>query len=91
MTELRSQVEEIVGPAVQVGEEEIRACQENNEFGGLSFTLCKEATMLVWATCNAYYESGNGFSSTRNQAVCMGLLSRIFKTHDVSVETVIRR
>ena len=79
MTELRSQIEELIGPAVQAGEEEILACQENNEFGALSFALCREATMLAWVTCNAYYESGNGFSLTQNQAVCMGLLSRISK------------
>ena len=79
MADLKSQIEELAGPAVKVDEEEIRACQEKDEFGRLSLNLFKEATMLVWATCNAYYESGKGFSSTRNQAVCMGLLSRISK------------
>ena len=79
MTELQNQIEQMLGPAVQVNDAVIRACQERDEFGGLSFALYREATGLVWTTCNAYYESGNGFTITRNQAVCLGLLSRISK------------
>ena len=79
MTELQNQIEEMLGPAVQVNDEVIRTCQDKNEFGGLSFALYREATGLVWTTCNAYYEAGNGFTITRNQAVCLGLLSRISK------------
>ena len=45
MTELKSQIEELVGPAIQVNDEVIRACQERNEFGGLSFALFKEAAV----------------------------------------------
>ena len=53
MTELKSQIEELVGPAIQVNDEVIRACQEKNEFGGLSFALYREATGLIWVTSNA--------------------------------------
>ena len=79
MTELQNQIEELLGPAVQVNEEVIRACQERDEFGGLSFALFKEATGLAWITCNAFYEAADGFAMTRNQAACAGLLSRIAK------------
>ena len=79
MTELQNEIEELLGPAVQVNDEVIRACQERNEFGGLSFALFKEAARTVWVTCNAYYDEGNGPTILRNQAVCLGLLSRISK------------
>ena len=79
MTELQNEIEELLGPAVQVNDEVIRACQERNEFGGLSFALFKEAAGIVWVTCNAYYETGAGSTMTRSQAVCMGLLSRTSK------------
>ena len=79
MTELQNQIEEMLGPAVQVNDEVIRACQERDEFGGLSFALFKEAAGTVWVTCNAYYDEGNGPTILRNQAVCLGLLSRISK------------
>ena len=79
MTELQNEIEELLGPAVQVNDEVIRACQERNEFGGLSFALFKEAAGTVWVTCNAYYDEGNGPTILRNQAVCLGLLSRISK------------
>ena len=79
MTELQNEIEELLGPAVQVNDEVIRACQERNEFGGLSFALFKEAAGTVWVTCNAYYDERNGPTILRNQAVCLGLLSRISK------------
>ena len=79
MTELQNEIEELLGPAVQVNDEVIRACQERNEFGGLSFALFKEAAGTVWVTCNAYYDEGNGPTILRNQSVCLGLLSRISK------------
>ena len=79
MTELQNEIEELLGPAVQVNDEVIRACQERDEFGGLSFALFREAAGTVWVTCNAYYDEGNGPTILRNQAVCLGLLSRISK------------
>ena len=79
MTELQNEIEEMLGPAVQVNDEVIRACQERDEFRGLSFALFKEAAGTVWVTCNAYYDEGNGPTILRNQAVCLGLLSRISK------------
>ena len=79
MTELQNEIEELMGPPVQVNDEVIRACQERNEFGGLSFALFKEAASIVWVTCNALYEADDGFTMTRNQAVSAGLLSRITK------------
>ena len=79
MTALKSQIEEWVGPAIQVNDEVIRACQERNEFEGLSFALYREATGLIWVTSNPYYDEGNGPTILRNQAVCLGLLSRISK------------
>ena len=79
MTELRNEIEKLLGPAVQVNDEVIRACQDRNEFGGLSFDLFREATGLAWVTCNAYYETGDGPTMNRNQAVCAGFLSRISK------------
>ena len=50
MTELQNEIEELLGPSVQVNDEVIRACQERNEFGGLSFALFKEAAGTVWVT-----------------------------------------
>ena len=79
MTALKSQIEEWVGPAIQVNDEVIRACQERNEFEGLSFALYREATGLIWVTSNPYYDEGNRPTILRNQAVCLGLLSRISK------------
>ena len=79
MTELQNQMDEILGHAVQVNDAVIRACQERDEFGGLSFALYKEAISMVWVTCNTYYETGDGPTMNRNQAVCAGLLSRISK------------
>ena len=79
MTALKSQIEELVGPAIQVNDEVIRACQEKNEFGGLSFALYREATGLIWVTSNAFYQTIAGSTMTRSQAVCMGLLSRTSK------------
>ena len=79
MTELQNEIEELLGPAVQVNDEVIRACQERDEFGGLSFALFKEAAGIVWVTCNAYYETGDGPTMNLNQAVCAGFLSRISK------------
>ena len=79
MTELQNEIEELLGPAVQVNDEVIRACQERDEFGGLSFALFREAAGTVWVTCNAYYDEGNEPTILRNQAVCLGLLSRISK------------
>ena len=79
MTELQNKIEELLGPAVQVNDEVIRACQERNEFGELSFALFKEAAGIVWVTCNPYYETGDGPTMNRNQAVCAGFLSRISK------------
>ena len=79
MTALKSQIEEWVGPAIQVNDEVIRACQEKNEFGGLSFALYREATGLIWVTSNAFYQTIAGSTMTRSQAVCMGLLSRTSK------------
>ena len=79
MTELQNKIEELLGPAVQVNDEVIRACQERNEFGELSFALFKEAAGIVWVTCSPYYETGDGPTMNRNQAVCAGFLSRISK------------
>ena len=79
MTELQNELDEFLGPPVPVDDELIRTCQERTEFGGLSFALCKEAAGTVWVTCNAYYEEGSGPTISRNQAVCLGLLSRISK------------
>ena len=33
----------------------------------------------MWVTCNTYYEGGTGSTMFRNQAVSLGLLSRISK------------
>ena len=79
MKELKSHIIEPLVPAVQVNDEVIQACQERDEFGELSFALYREATGLVWATCNAYYATDDGSTMTRSQVVCMGLLSRISK------------
>ena len=79
MTELENDLDEILGPLVPVDDDVIRLCQERNEFGELSFALCREAAGTVWVTCNAYYEEGNGPTISRNQAVGLGLLSRISK------------
>ena len=70
MTELQNEIEELLGPAVQVNDEVIRACQERNEFGGLSFALFKEAAGQVWVTCNAYMmrETDPPYSATKRYA-----------------------
>ena len=80
MTELYDEINELIGPPVSVDSELLTACLERNEFGGLSFDLYREATKLVWVTCNTYYpDAGEEICLTRNQAICAGLLSRISK------------
>ena len=79
MTALKSQIEEWVGPAIQVNDEVIRACQERNEFGGLSFALYREATGLIWVTSKLIMmrETDPPYSATKRYA--SELLSRISK------------
>ena len=79
MSQLQNELNEFLGPPVPVDDDLIRSCQEKDEFGELSFALCREAAGTVWVTCNAYYEEGSGPTISRNQAVCLGLLSRISK------------
>ena len=79
MTQLQGELDEFLEPPVPVDDAVIQACLERNEFGGLSFNLCREAAATVWVTCNAYYEEGREPAISRNQAICLGLLSRISK------------
>ena len=79
MTELKSQIEELLGPAIQVNDEVIQACQGKNQFGELSFALYREATLLVSVTSATFYKAIAEPPMTRSQVVCMGLLSRISK------------
>ena len=72
-------INQLFGPPVSVDDETIQACRDRNAFGGLSFDLYREAVVLIWVTCSAHYDNGNGFALTRNQAVCAGLLSRMSK------------
>ena len=79
MTQLQGELDEFLESPVPVDDAVIQACLERNKFGGLSFALCREAAATVWVTCNAYYEEGRGPAISRNQAICIGLLSRISK------------
>ena len=79
MTALNDELNALLGTPVTVDAEVLAACQENNQFGTLSFHLYREGAILVWVTCNCYYSDTGKISLTRNQAVCTGLLSRISK------------
>ena len=80
----------MLGPAVQVNDAVIRACQERNEFGGLSFALYREATELVWTTCDTYYEAGRIHHNPQPSSV-PGSPKPDFKAHGISPEIVIGR
>lgn len=74
MADLRNDLDEIVGPPVEVNDRVLSACRERNEFGGLVFELYKEAARLICAVGDTQHTV-----ETRNQAVCVGLLVRISK------------
>ena len=80
MKDLESELEGLIGPPIEVGDDLIQACRQRNEFGGLTFDLHKEATGLVCVIGSLYLSNDGGEPQlTRNQAVCVGLLVRISK------------
>ena len=80
LAELREQLDELIGQPIRVDEGVLENCRKNNSFGELSFNLFKEAAVLVWVTANVRYQTeGDEMSLARNQAVCVGLLSRVAK------------
>ena len=77
--EIEAFIDELVGPPVEVNDRVIRTCQETGAFGGLSFDLLNETTMLMYAVSEYRSATGEDLYLTRNQAVCAGLIIRISK------------
>ena len=74
------EVENLVGPRVEVTDDVLEACRANDQFGALVYELYKETGRLVCASSGAYFgHGGDSIAFDRNQAICAGLLVRIFK------------
>ena len=74
------EVENLVGPRVEVTDDVLEACRANDQFGALVYELYKETGRLVCASSGAYFgHGGDSIAFNRNQAICAGLLVRIFK------------
>ena len=78
--ELHDDMESLVGPPVEVTDEKLEACRAKDQFGVLVYELYKETGRLVCASSGAFFgHSGDSIKFDRNQAICAGLLVRIFK------------
>ena len=78
--ELYDEVGTLVGPPVEITEEMLEACQENDQFGALVYELYKEAGSLVCVSSAVYFgDTPDAIKLNRNQAICAGLLVRIAK------------
>lgn len=78
--EFRTDLENHVGPPIEVTDEMIQACREKGHFGSLLFDLYKEAGRLLTVTSSTYMGyPGEAIKLPRNQAICAGLLVRISK------------
>ena len=74
------EIEKFAGSPVEVTEEALETCRANDQFGALVFELYKECGRLVCASGGAYFgHEGDSIKFDRNQAICAGLLVRIFK------------
>ena len=73
-------IENLVGPPVQVTEDILEGCLEKGRFGALVYELYKEAIRLCVISSSAYIENTEDtIKLKRNQAICAGLLVRISK------------
>ena len=73
-------MESLLGPRVEVTDDVLEACQANDQFGALVYELYKETVRLVCASSGAYFGNGDDtIKLDRNQAICAGLMVRIFK------------
>lgn len=80
MTQSTDELDPLIGPPVEVNEKVLKACVAKNQFGPLTFDLYKEAASLVCVSSSVY--TGNPISGVqfhRSQAICAGLLVRIYK------------
>ncbi len=78
--EFHADIENHIGPPIEVTDEMIQACWEKGQFGSLLFDLYKEAGRLLTVTSAAYVGyPGDTLILPRNQAICAGLLVRISK------------
>ena len=77
--EIEGFIDRMVGPKVEVDDQMLKICREKGEFGALSFGLLKEAIGLVGAV-GSYLSGIRGrYQLTRDEAVCAGLVVRMFK------------
>ena len=73
-------LENLVGPSVQITEDTLAECIEKGQFGALVYELYKEVIRLCVISSAAYFEdTEDPIKLERNQAICVGLLVRISK------------
>ena len=78
--EFHTDIENHIGPPIEVTDEIIQACREKGQFGSLLFDLYREAGGLLTVTSAAYVGyPADAVKLERNQAICAGLLVRISK------------
>ena len=80
MAALTDDIDRLIGPPVEVNEEVLDACLEKDQFGSLFYALYKETVGLV-RICGSVFQGHetSGIKLRRNQAVCVGLLVRVYK------------
>ena len=73
-------IENLVGPPIEVTDTLLERCREKGQFGPLTFELYKETAGLVCVSSGAYFAPAElEMKLGRNQAICAGLLVRISK------------
>ena len=78
--EFHTNIENHIGPPIEITDEMIQACRERGQFGALLFDLYRETGGVLTVTSAAYVGyPGNTIKLQRNQAICVGLLVRISK------------
>ena len=77
--EIEEFIDRMVGEKVEVNDRVLMSYRDKGEFGALSFGLLKEATGLMGAV-GGYLSGIRGrYQLTRDEAVCAGLVVRMFK------------
>ena len=77
--EIEEFIDRMVGGTVEVDDQALKICRDEGEFGALSFGLLKEATGLMQAVGGYLSVIRGRYQLTRDEAVCAGLVVRMFK------------
>ena len=87
MTDLASEIEEQMGPPIQITEEALAAARESGNFGLLVFELYREGGILVTLCASIQMaDTTEQVRFGRNQSICVGLLVRISKLMNSSMK-----